>query len=166
MAKTKAQKIKAVEDNSVVLKKSETVVLADFTGLSVNDLNSFRRTIEKLGLVFTVVKKRLLKIIFEKESIVFDPKQFSGQTGVVFSPKDLVETSAVVYHFSKQKEFFKILGGFDVKNRKFFEAAEIKRYGALPTREVLLGQLVSMLSSPIRSFLFVLNEKAKKVEAK
>ena len=161
MAKTKQQKTKDVETGLAALKKSETVVLADFTGLSVNELNSFRRTLENLGLTFKVLKKRLLKIVFEKENIAFDPKQFQGQTGVIFSPKDIVETSAPVYQFAKQKEFLKILGGFDIKGKKFIEAADVKRYGALPSREVILGQLVGMLVTPIRQFLFVLNQEAK-----
>lgn len=162
MPKTKQQKAKDIETGLAALKKSETVVLADFTGLSVNELNSFRRNLEKLGLAFKVLKKRLLKIVFEKENIAFDPNKFQGQTGVIFSSKDAVETSAPVYQFAKQKEFLKILGGFDVKGKKFIEAVDIKRYGSLPSREVLLGQLVGMLVMSIKQFLYVLDQKSKK----
>ncbi|MEK9194376.1 MAG: 50S ribosomal protein L10, partial [Patescibacteria group bacterium] len=134
MAKTKAQKVKAVEEGLKDLKSSETVVLADFTGLPVNQMNVLRRSLRVAGATFKVLKKRLLKIIFEGSGIVFDPKKFEGQTGVVFSGKDMVETSGLVYKFAKGKELFKILGGFDIKEKKFIEAADVKRYGALPGR--------------------------------
>ena len=168
MAKTKTQKIKAVETGETDLKKSQTVVIGDFTGLTVNDMNIFRKELSVMGAKLSVVKKRLLKLIFEKSGMTFDPKQFAGQTSVVFSPKDIVETAGAVYKFSKsKKEMFKILGGFEVSEKKFVNALDVKRIGQLPSREVMLGQLVGMLVTPIRQFLYVLDQKSKQtVEVK
>jgi large subunit ribosomal protein L10 len=159
---TKAQKIKAVETGVADLQKSRSVIIADFTGITVNEINSLRRTLKSVGAIFRVVKKRLLKFVFEKEGMVFDPEKFAGQTGVIFSPKDLAETAGKVYEFAKtKKDLFKFLGGFDVKEKKFIEGAEVKRIGQLPSREVLLGQIVGMLAAPIRKFMFVLNQKGR-----
>ena len=49
MPKTKAQKHQAVETGLESLKKSQTVILADFTGLPVNELNGFRKTLRAAG---------------------------------------------------------------------------------------------------------------------
>lgn len=163
MAKTKIQKAEAIEAGLDRLNKSETIVFADFSGLPVNKLNAFRKSLNSVGAVFRVIKKRLLKIILQKNQIVLDSKNFEGQVGVVFSSKDVVETSNVVYQFAKQNDKLKILGGFDLKDKHAIEADDIKRIGQLPSREILLGQLVSMMVTPIRQFLFVLNEKTKKV---
>lgn len=162
MAKTKAQKTKVVQEGAESLKASNVAVVADFTGLGVNDINTLRKSLKAAGLRFGVIKKRILALIFKNAGIEFNTKEFPGQTGVVFSSKDIVETSAEIYKFSKQKELFKVLGGFDLESKAFVSASDIRRYGALPSREVLLGQLVFMLTSPIRSLLFVFNEKAKK----
>lgn len=159
--KTKAQKVTQIEEGVKELKTSQAVVITDFTGLTANELNAFRKEVFALGGTMSVIKKRLLKYVFEKEGMEFDPKQFEGQTGVVFSPKDMVETAGVAYKFSKQNKLLKILGGFEVEEKKFMNAEDVTRIGQLPSREVLLGQLVYMLSSPIRSFLYVLNEKSK-----
>jgi len=102
-----------------------------------------------------------LKFVFEKAGIIFEPRKFEGQVGIVFSNKDLVETASLVYQFAKTRELLKILGGFAIKDKRFVEAAEIKRLGQLPSREILLGQLIGVLSAPLRRFLFVLNEKTK-----
>lgn len=160
--KTKAQKITQIEEGAKELKTSQTVVITDFTGLTANELNAFRKEVFALGGTMSVIKKRLLKYVFEKEGIDFDPKQFEGQTGVVFSPKDMVETAGTTYRFSKQSKLLKILGGYEVGEKKFITASDVSRIGQLPSKEVLLGQLVYMLGSPIRSFLYVLNEKSKK----
>lgn len=160
--KTKKQKIQAVEDAGKVLKTSQTVIFTDFTGISVNEVNNFRKSLAAIGGALSVIKKRLVKIVFEKEKMEFDPKQFAGQTAVVFSPKDIVETANVVYKFSKGKELFKILGGFDVGDKKFVEGGDVRKLGQLPGREALLGQLAFMLTVPIKKLLFVMNEQSKK----
>ena len=160
--KTKAQKVTQIEEGAKELKGSQSVVITDFTGLTANELNAFRKEVFALGGTMSVIKKRLLKYVFAEEGIEFDPTQFEGQTGVVFSPKDMVETAGTAYKFSKQNKLLKILGGYEVEEKKFVSAADVARIGQLPSREVLLGQLVYMLGSPIRSFLFVLNEKSKK----
>ncbi len=160
--KTKAQKAALIEGGAKELKGSQTVVITDFTGLTANDMNTLRKSLFAIGGSMSVLKKRLLKYVFEKEGMAFDPKQFAGQTGVVFSPKDMVETAGVVYKFGKSHELLKINGGFEVGEKKFIPAGDVVRMGQLPSREVLLGQLVYMLGTPIRSFLVVLNEKSKK----
>lgn len=165
MAKTKAQKKQVVEKGLEALKGAQTLVFTDFTGLPVNDLNVLRKTLKAMGAAFTVVKKRLLKIVFEKEGVAVDPKGFEGQLGVVFSPKDIVGTAAAVRKFSKErKDALKILGGIELKEKKFIEGADVKRIGELPSREALLGQIAAMLTIPVKKFLFVLNERTKMVE--
>ncbi|MCL4392299.1 50S ribosomal protein L10 [Patescibacteria group bacterium] len=162
--KTKAQKKEQIETGKGELDKSETVVFTDFTGLSANDLNVFRKLVRGLGGVMVVMKKRLLTLALKEKGIDFDAKKLEGQVGVVFSPKDSVETANVVYQFGKPfraKNIFNILGGFEVKGKRFMEKAEVETLGQLPSREVLLGQLAFMLTVPIKKVLFVLNEKAK-----
>lgn len=161
MSKTKAQKIQTVEKELKNLKQCESVIFADFAGLGVNDLNNFRKSLKSLDIIFRVIKKRLLKIIFEKEGIGFEPKTFEGQAGVVFSPKNLTETASAAYRFSKNKDKFKILGGFDLKEKKFLDAEYVKMIGQLPSREILLAQLAGVLSAPIRMFLYLLSQKSK-----
>lgn len=160
--KTKSQKLTQIEEGAGVLKNAQSVVLTDFTGLSANEMNTLRKNVFGLGGSLLVFKKRLLKYVFEKEGMEFTPSDFAGQAGVVFSPKDMVETAGVVYKFSKVQNKLKILGGFNVPEKSFITAKDTQAIGQLPPREVLLGQLVYMLGTPIRSFMVVLNEKAKK----
>jgi len=162
--KTRKQKEEQIEKGLGNLKNSQTVIVADFTGLNVNNMNGLRKSLRVIQASMNVMKKRLLKIMLEKEGMEFDAKKFEGQTGVIFSPKDIIESSGSVYRFSKQhKDEFVILGGYEVSEKKFVSGDEIMAFGRLPTREVLLGQLVGMFASPIKSFLFVLNEKSKQI---
>lgn len=163
--KTKKQKTDAIEKGFEDFKKSKTVIITDFTGLSVNQMNAVRRALKAISSQFKVVKKRLLKIIFEKGGAQIDTKQYDGQMGVVFSPSEIVEVAGTVYRFVKEHEkkgIFKILGGFDVAGKRFIDANEVIAIGKLPSRDVLIGQLVGMIAAPIKSFMFVLKAKSEK----
>lgn len=163
MPKTKAQKQEVVKGGAERLDKSETVILVDFTGLPVNKLNQFRRTVKETGGVFQLIKKRLLKFVFEKSGVEFNPRAFEGQTGVLFSPLGLQETASLVYKFGKTADkAMKILGGWNVKDKTFIESADVIRFGSLPSREVLLSQLVGMMQMPMKMLMHVLNEKGRK----
>ncbi len=160
--KTKEQKIRDIERGTADLKNSKTVLVLDFTGTPVGRLNDLRRAARGAGGVFRVVKKRLLKLVFGKENIDFEPKNFEGQAGVVFSPQEVYETSSLIYKSVEGTDTFKFLGGFDIGGKKFIEGEEIVKLGRLPGREVLLGQLVGMIAAPLKMFMQALNEKAKR----
>lgn len=163
--KTKEEKKKQIEDGNRYFKSNKTLILTDFTGLNANELNSFRKLVKELGGIFFVMKKRLLGLVLKQNDINFDIKSLEGQTGVVFSPKDSLETAKVVYNFAKAykaKKIFKILGGWETESKKFLDTKEVELLGQLPSKEELLGQLVFMLTIPLKKLVFVLNEKVKK----
>ena len=162
---TKQQKSKQIEEGGKLLEKSKGLVFVDFTGAGVEDLKVLRKTVRDLGAKMKVIKKKLMRIIFEKEKIDFNPEQFESQMAVIFSDKDASDLAAPVYKFYRlmEKKGFKILGAYDLSAKNFLEAETMIKIGKLPSREILLGQLVRVLSAPMRMFLYVLSEKSKKV---
>lgn len=162
MAKTRKQKAELLKKGEELMTKSQTVILLNFNGLKVNDLNEFRKILKAKETVFSVIKKRLLKIIFEKFGFDFNRNRFSSQVGIVFSPADIAEIAGNIYKFTKQNEKLKIIGGYDLKIKQFIEATEIIKIGQLPSREILLAQLTGVIASPIKKLLFILNTVAKR----
>jgi len=174
--KTKKQKQTAIEEGKKLLEGNRNLVFVDFTGASVEDLKSLRKTLKEIGAKLKVVKKKLMRVLFEKEGIDFNPEQFESQLATIFADKDISEIAGPVYKFFegiKKKGFSakggsaaggKILGAYDLPAKSFLDGETVTKIGKLPSREVLLGQLVGMLASPIRMFLYVLNEKSKMVE--
>jgi len=160
--KTKQQKAQQLEEGGNLLEKSKGLIFVDFTGASMGDLTKLRRIIKEMGAKLQVVKKKLLRIIFEKEKIDFNPEQFEAQMGVIFCDKDIEELAAPVYKFAKEleKKGFKILGAYNLGGNNFIEAETMIKIGKLPTREILLGQLVGVLSAPLKMLMYVLSEKS------
>jgi len=162
--KTKQQKTEELESGVKAIKASQTVVLADHTGLSVNDMNALRKSVFELGGSVMVLKKRLLKLVFQKMGLSVPEERYEGHVSAIISPKDVSETAALAYKFLREhKDSFKLVGAYNVPVKEYMDAELINRIGQLPSREVLLSQLVGMFAAPIRSFMFVLKEHAKKI---
>ena len=165
--KTKAQKSNELDLGKDLLNKNQSVIFADFTGVGTAFINKLKKELKKSGSVFKVIKKRLLKIAMQKSGLDFDPTQFEAQVGAVFLPGEVSSGAGVVYKFSrelaKEKKDFKLLGAYEISKKSFLNAEQFLVIAKLPSREVLLGQLVGVLSGPIRAFMYVLQEKAKKM---
>jgi len=162
--KTKAFKIEQVKEISQALLSNQTLIFIDIKDLKVNELNRLRMILKKFGSSLKVVKKRLLKIAFTKNGLDFVKPQ--GQLGVIFSSKDLETIAPPIYKFFEPDNLLKINAGFDILNKKFLSADLIKSVGQLPSREVLMSQLLEVITRPLKMLLYVLKEKSKNQPAK
>lgn len=160
MAKTKAQKSDILTKGRKELKNSTNLIFADFSGTTSQDLRALRLTLKETGAKFQVIKKRLLRILLKEMSLELDPKEFETQLGTISAKGDIFETAGLVYKFAKGKENFKILGGIDLSKAEKMEADFIKKIGQLPSREVLLGQVLGTIVAPLRAFMWILSQKS------
>lgn len=160
---TKQQKKEQINESKELIKNSDSLMFVDFSGTQVEDIKKLRLALRDAGAKMKVFKKKLLRVALKDSGIDFDPEQFDLQLGTIFSKKDISEIAGPVYKFSKglKGAQFKILGSYDLLAKNFLDAEAVKKIGQLPSREILLGQLVGMLSVPIRMFLYVLDQKSK-----
>src|SRR3989344_2986369 len=161
--KTKEQKKAQIESGMEGIESHKTLVFGDFTGVTVNELNSLRRNLNDMGARFEVFKKRLLRVAFQKKGIDLNPEDFKGSVGVAFSNEGIQPVASVAAKFAKSVKAFTILGGFDTELKQFFAGEEVSAIGNLPTREVLLSQVVGTIAAPMSMLLYVLGERSKQV---
>ena len=161
MALTKAQKETAVEAGKSELEKAKVLLFADFAGSKVEELRELRQTLRATGAKFQVLKKRLLKIALQQKGIDFDPLKFEGQVGTIFSAGEISDVVGPAYKFSKDHAGFKLLGGLDVEKKEEVSFETIQMIGSLPSREILLAQLIRALTAPLRGLMYILSEKSK-----
>lgn len=162
MAKTKVQKAEAVKLGEKDLKDSRFLVFADFASTSNEDLKAFRRQIRAIDAKFTVLKKRLLGVVLKNSGIEFNPKQFTGQAGTIFAKGDISDIAQVAYKFSKDHQNFKLLGGLDLAKKESLSQETVVAIGKLPSREVLLAQVLGGITGPMRKLMIGLQEVGKK----
>ena len=163
MAKTKAQKNQVIEKGAKSLKESSNLIFTDFGGTSAQDIRFLRTSLREAGSRYEVIKKRLLNIILKNKGLDMDTKSFEGQVGTVFVTGEISDVAGRVFRFSRGKEKFKILGGVDLKKGEKLEADYVTRIGQLPSREVLLGQVMGGMVAPLRAFMWILKERSGKL---
>ena len=163
---TKEQKKKQVELGQDLLKKSKTLVFADFTGVDTDSIRKLKLEVKKAGATFKVIKKRLLNISLKNSGIDFDTLQFTAQVGTFFVPEDLSSVATPIYKFAKElakaKKEFKVLGAYDLAAKTAVSVEEFTTIAKLPSREVMLAMVMGAITGPLRAFMYVLNEISKK----
>ncbi len=140
-------------------KNAKSIVLVDYRGLTVAQVSELRNEARKAGGVYKVYKNRLMKIAFDGLKIEFPASDFEGTTAVIFHPTDEVAAAKVALDGSKKYNVLKLKSGY--VSGKYYNTDEITKLANIPSREVLLGQLVGLLTSPMRSLAFDLSEIAK-----
>lgn len=169
--KTRAQKGEELKKAKELLEKSQAMIFADFTKITAEDTRKLRIELKKSGASFLVIKKRLLGLILKEKGINADLKQFKTSVGTIFSEGGIDQSAGPAYKFfstlavpdgaAKDVWVKHLLAGYDFKSAAVMDSTQVIAIGKLPSREVLLGQLLGMLSAPIRSFLYILDQKAK-----
>lgn len=166
--KNRDQKKVIIAETQDLLKNSKNMIFVNFTGTGVEDIKELKKTLRPLGSTVRVVNKKLLRVSLEKAGVAFNPQQFETQLATIFSSADISDIASPVYKFfkTKEKKGFDIYGAYDMEGKMFMDAIMTKRIGQLPSREVLLSQVVGVLAAPISMFLYILTERGKMVEAK
>ena len=170
--KTKAQKGEELARAKALLDKSEALVFTDITKVGAEDVRRFRSELKKNGANFLVIKKRLLALLLKERGIDVDLKKFKMSVGTIFSEKGADTVAGPAFRFFSGLEIPEggdknmwvkhLLGGYEMKDALPMDAAQVVFIGKLTPREVLLAQLLGMLASPIRSFMYLLDQKAKR----
>ena len=142
-------------------KEAKAIVLVDYRGLTVAQANELRNDVRSAGGVYKVYKNRLMKIAFENLGIQFPAADFEGTTAVLFHANDEVAPAKIALDgFTKYEKKLKLKSGF--VSGKYFNTEEITALANIPSREVLVAQLLGLLTNPMRSLAVAISEVAKK----
>jgi large subunit ribosomal protein L10 len=158
MALTKIQKKEVVDELTGLLKDSKTIVFVNFKGLTVGSTNTFRKNLREAGVGYKVSKKTLLARVLAEKGIKGDVPVLEGEIGIAYAA-DLLSPAREVFAFSKGKETPKIVGG--VFDGEYYDATKMMSIATIPSREVLLAQVLNIINSPIQQFVVALSEIAK-----
>jgi large subunit ribosomal protein L10 len=153
--------------------ESKAIVLAEYKGLTVHEMESLRGKLREVGGQLRVVKNTLAKVAFHNLGIQDLDHDLNGQVAFVFSIKDPVTGTKIANQFSREKEAFKLRSGWFEGKRLNLE--EVKNLANLPSKKELqagfvgllaapLTQFVNILTAPLQEFIATLEAKAAKME--
>ena len=162
MAINKNRKKEIYEKTEGILKDSNSVVFVNFKGLGVSDTTLLRDNLRNSGSSYTVTKKTIVKKALEGSSVEGEMPQLDGELALAYSG-DLIAPAREVYEFQKKhKEKIDILGG--IFEGVFMNREKMLSIAQIPAPQILRGQFVNLINSPIQSFVIALGKIAEKRE--
>ena len=161
-AKVLAKKQSDAEELKNKFQKSKLVILADYRGINVDDITKIRADLRKTDSEYLVAKNSTLRFAVKGTEVEGVSEYLEGPTAVVFSYDDYVAPAKVLYDYAKDSEFYKIKAG--IMDGKVISKEEVIKLAKLPSKEMLLTQLATVLLANIRNLAVVLDQVAKKEE--
>jgi len=137
------------------LKEAKLGVLTSFSGMNVEKMEALRNALRKSNAELKVVKNTLLGIASKETDFNVLADHFKWPVAVVLSHKDPVGPTKVLIDFARKNPELEIKVG--VLDGKLLTKSDISALAELPSREVLLGKLVSVMAAVPTSFVTVLS---------
>lgn len=149
-----------VEEIKEKLQRAKTVVFVDYRGMTVENDTKMRAEFRKSGAEYRVYKNRLVLRALNELGYTGCESYLEGTNALAFGYEDELAPAKIVVNSKNEKCEFPIK--FGIYNNQVVGADQIKALASIPSREVLLAQLVGMLSSPMRGLAVCLKAIADK----
>ncbi len=160
MPLTKAQKDEKIAEISERFTTTKAVYLADLSGMSVEMLTNFRRLCRDNGIQLEVVKNTLINRAAQDTEYAKLGPFLSGPTALLTTEADTVAPARIIDTFTRQTK-----GLPKVKvaclDGQVYDTAGVQALAKLPSREVLLSQLLSVLQAPLTQLVQVLSATSR-----
>ena len=159
MSLNRSEKQAVIEEVTSLAAKAQTLVMAEYRGITVADMTKLRNDARSKGVQLSVLKNTLARRAIAGSAFEVMSGQMTGPLIYGFSV-DAVAAAKVVADFAKINDKLVIRGG--VYGGKALDVNGVKQLANIPTKEVLLAQLCGLLMSPISRTAVVLAALAAK----
>jgi large subunit ribosomal protein L10 len=164
MARTKKQKKLMVEKYKEQIANSKALFVLEPSGLNANQAVAIKKQLVGYNASYNVVKNSLFTRALTENNMKLEDENFENPKGIVFTSEQVSESAKVISEFLKVKEnkdSIKVLFGF--LDKKQISAEKVQELANLPTRDVLLAQVLATMKAPISGFVNVLAGNMRKV---
>jgi large subunit ribosomal protein L10 len=152
----KRQKERVVADLVERLRASDTLIVADYRGLSMPEIDGVRTEVLKHGARFTVVKNSLTKRAAEEAGVPELIELLDGPTAIAFvGDGDMVGVAKALNDTARQTRILSVRGG--ILQGKPMSAEQVRDLASLPPAEVLRGQVLGAIVAPLNAIAGLIN---------
>ncbi len=151
MAFTLSKKKEIVDSVSAQAKNAIAGLLADYSGMSSNEMTQLRKQARNAGVYFKVVRNTLTKRAFEGSDLECLNDQLSGPLFVALSMQAPSDAARLIRDFSKQCENIKVKA-LSV-GQTVYSPAQLEAVANLPTKDEAIAKLMAVMKAPIEKFV-------------
>ena len=139
---------------------NESVMIAQYQGLNVTELDELRKELRDKGILFKITKNRITKIAIKETPVKDLEKYFTGPTAAAIS-SDPITTAKILTKFAKSHDKLKIVAGF--MDGKVLDQKEVAIIATLPSLEEARAKIVGILATPAQKIISILLEPGAKI---
>lgn len=149
-----AAKAETVNELKDTFSKCASLILADYRGLTVAEVNGLRSEIRKTGCTYRVIKNTLARRAIEGTAMEPLADFFRGPTAIAYSFEDPVAPAKVLDQFAKDLKNLEIKAGF--LEGELLKPAGVSNLAKMPGKDELRAQFLAQLMAPAQSFVRLL----------
>lgn len=149
------QKKQQVAELAEAFKAANVGVLVNYSGINVEDDTKLRKQMREAGCQYKVVKNTLLHLAFEEAGIEGLDEFLNGTTAIAYSDQGYTEAPKILSGYAKDHENFTVKSGF--VDGGMIDAKGLESLAKLPSKEVLVAQVLGGFNAPIQGFANVLS---------
>lgn len=149
------EKVADVQAIAARLKAAQSVIMADFTGLTVAQMTAFRSLCRAKNVECRVVKNRLAMIAADDASLAVIKDHLKGPTALVLGPQSQVDPAKLVIEFAKDNEKLTIKGG--IVDGQYIGPDRVLTLSKIPSKDELISQMMGSINSPLRGIAVTVN---------
>ena len=149
-----------IEEMKKNFSSNEAIMIAQYQGLNVKELDELRKELRDQGILFKITKNRITKIAIKDSPVKDLEKYFSGPTAAAMS-SDPITTAKILTKFAKSHSKLKIVAGF--MDGKVLDDKEVAIIATLPSLEEARANIVGILASPAQKLISILLAPGSKI---
>jgi large subunit ribosomal protein L10 len=137
------------------IKGSEAIIITDYRGLSVPDLQELRNKIREAEGSYFVVKNTLARRALDEAGLPKIDDLMTGPVGMGFCTNNVPGVAKAITDFAKTHEQLAVKGG--LMGSTVIDEAAVKSLASLPSLDVLRGQLLGLINAPASQLVGVVS---------
>jgi len=149
------EKIAEVQAIAERIGSAQSMILADYTGLTVEQMTIFRRNCRAQSVECRVVKNRLAIIAADNSGMEGMKDHLTGPTAILFGAESQVDPAKIIADFAKDNEAMEIKGGF--LDGEFLDKMQVLALAKTPSRDELLAKMMGSINSPATGLVGTIN---------
>lgn len=160
ISEARQQKAAQIEEIKAKIQNCKSMVVVDYKGISVADDTKLRADFRKQDVEYRVLKNRLVQIALNELGIGGFDGHLEGPTAIAFANGDALAAAKIVADTMKSVSSIQVKCG--LMDGAYIDAKTVAKLATIPSKEVLLAQLLGMLQSPLSGLARALQQVAEK----
>lgn len=151
-----------VEEIKEKFEKSQSAVVVDYRGLTVEEVTELRNKFREANVEYKVYKNNLVKIAIKDTDFEGLSADLTGPNAIAFGIEDAVAPAKIIKEFAKTHEKLELKSG--VVEKVYYDNAKIMEIANLPSKEELIGRFMGSIKAPVSNFAYFLSNLMEKME--